>query len=377
MEKLKLLSKRLKSRLKSLKTKRPPTPETIPENLILQRLNSDIFLYLKQFLTPTSVTCLALTCKSLITILGCNHWRSLELNFSTRDYKKELFSLLLLLESDDPDLITCRDCLILHKGDRNHYLPINKVPRRKQGCFFREFINGAYLYIHPYFYYGVFQMAMKKYRMGGDYQPFLDLLQFKGQPRLTDTFPSKTSAIARIINGCMIVRVQKDIFIPTHMELQHILKFHLPICLHKSLSGRDEDLDLPNGQLHRAQIHKSKLNSTLSKMKRCYSCGIEYEIMIQLFEGIGWVIRVVKWMDVGEGRWPGDQGWWKYLGPRYCLHGPFPPTLRQIASDDLAYHGPLIQSKKGSIARRFQGAGVAKHVIVTREEMEELRELVG
>jgi hypothetical protein len=132
------------------------------------------------------------------------------------------------LERDLPDYILCYHCTILHAGNKAHYETRKQPstrPRNRYGmttCYKEELLGGIFRYIHKDCSFGIFQMTMKRYRLGLDYSYHLSLLACKTTSRRSrEGFPYQCTAQARIIARSLFLRVQQVLLIPSGSSPQN------------------------------------------------------------------------------------------------------------------------------------------------------------
>jgi hypothetical protein len=180
------------------------------ESSILSRLHPGIIIHVTQFLPTASAASFALCCCSTYDILGTRYWEALQ----TGGRQQEREAFLLLLERDLPGYILCYYCTILYLGNKTSYetcMQPSTQLRYRYGmtpCSKEGLLGGVFKYIHKDFSFSIFQMTMKRYRLGLDYSHHLSLLACKTtSKRSMEAFPYQCTAQARTIARSLFLRV--------------------------------------------------------------------------------------------------------------------------------------------------------------------------
>jgi hypothetical protein len=156
----------------------------------------------------------------------------------------------MLLQREMPGHIACRVCARFHSMELDEYAKsppsldgyVNRKGKRVQPqCVIKDIHLFLWESIHPNFCSSVFQMVMKRHQLGLDYQAYLDILGGTQGPHCQAKYkrgPSycwKTTALAKIIAGSLLIRTRKYQMIP----LQGVgdLPFWFNTCPHFTSLG--------------------------------------------------------------------------------------------------------------------------------------------
>lgn len=350
------------------------------ESSVLSRLHPEIIIHIARFLSTASAASFALCCYSIFDILGTRYWEALQTEIQQRE--RETF--LSLLERDLPGYILCYHCTILHSGNKTRYetrIQPSTQPRHRYGvtpCRKEELLGGVFKYVHKDFSFSIFQMTMKRYRLGLDYSYNLSLLACKTTGRRSiEGFPYQCTAQARIITGSLFLRVQQVLLIPSGRALKSLASCRITICPHVGTVAKDCEAQLPeNVQCQIAHQHNLNQCIRYSGLKQCNYCPTEYQIDLQECRQLGVAVVITKWLDLGEGRTFMDSKWWSRLSTRYTSHHIFAGAA-EIYKKRLRDRVP-VPFEAGSIDASFeQNEHLAFDPIQTPERVNELSKMLN
>lgn len=150
-------------------------------------------------------------------------------------------------------------------------------------------------------------MAMKQYRLGRNFQIYLDQLALNlNYESQYDKMKQQCRTKVKICDGRLLVRVQEFVLIPPR-SLESIKTAWLHICGHFGMVGEDPKVSLPEDIRAKGCLRSSGL-------RQCSDCPTEYRIDLQECWELGVVVNelviVTKWLDLGEGRTFLDPAWW-------------------------------------------------------------------
>lgn len=211
-------------------------------------------------------------------------------------------------------------------------------------------------------------MAMKKSRLGLDYTSHLNALNYKGEVHFRAGFPYRCSAIARIIKGSLLIRIKHDIVITSNHDPEALKYTMMLSCPHtKSLRREQLPSEVPCNKTHNHEKRRGKSCQSESPLWECNKCGMVYKITMRECESIGTVVTVLKWLDLGEGRDPGDPTWWRHLDSGYLSS--------DVAVRD-SWAKRLVEVKSGpSTFSKFERKGTVYDSMLTPEDMREFNSL--
>jgi hypothetical protein len=214
--------------------------------------------------------------------------------------------LLTLLKRDLPDSTFRYPCMVLHtwKLGRERAKVILLLKQRPTGlcqkfrepCFTKDVFYAEDTYIFDGFRYAYFQMAMKQYRLGRNFQVYLDqlALNLSFETYGFDVLKQQCRMKVKICDGRLLVQVQEFVLIPRR-GLKSIKAAWLHICSHFDRVGTDPKVSIPEDVPAQNSLRSPGL-------MQCGDCPTEYRIDLQECGELGDVVIVTKWLDLGEGR---------------------------------------------------------------------------
>lgn len=188
---------------------------------IFSKLPAELILNITEYLSPGSIGCVSLCCRTTYNAIGSLYVKSLVL------YDK--YEFLALLERDLPQYIACYHCDSLHsikkarRYDWSKYKNRYTKDHREKPCFGPEDSNMAY--VQPSFSFVLFQMAMKLYQQEKDHRTILEMLSSKTKTYciLRDTAKQRCWR-ARIVAGSLVLRDQTIILCPSEIPQKYIIE---------------------------------------------------------------------------------------------------------------------------------------------------------
>jgi hypothetical protein len=283
------------------------------EKSLLGKIPPEIIIHIAEYLSTTSAALFTFCCNAIKNILGTRYWRALK----TEQPELDLPIFLTLLERDLPDSTFCYPCMVLHtwklgreraRVDRLlKERPPQLYEKLRAPCFTKDVLYGSDTYIFDGFRYAYFQMAMKQYRLGRNFQIYLDQLALNlNYESQYDKMKQQCRTKVKICDGRLLVRVQEFVLIPPR-SLESIKTAWLHICGHFGMVGEDPKVSLPEDIRAKGCLRSSGL-------RQCSDCPTEYRIDLQECWELGVVVNelviVTKWLDLGEGRTFLDPAWW-------------------------------------------------------------------
>jgi hypothetical protein len=286
------------------------------ESSALGELHPEIIIHVTRFLPAASAASFAFCCLPISNILGTRYWEALR----TEDEQQREDFLSLLLK-DLPDYILCYHCMALHSGSKERHDDRMLHRHGITPCHKEELLGGVSKYIHQNFSFDIFQMAMKRYRLGVDCNYHLNLLALKISRLGIGRVPCQCMAEARIITGSLFLRVQQVVLLPSSRALKTIASCHITICPHLGIVSQDGKVRPPeNAECTIAHPHNLKQCVRRSGLKQCNYCTTEYQVDLQECGQPGVAVIITKWLDLGEGRTVLDPKWWSRLSAGYTRH---------------------------------------------------------
>jgi hypothetical protein len=280
------------------------------EKSLLGKIPPEIIVHIADCLPTPSAALFTFCCNAIKNIIGTQYWRAMR----AEQPELDLPIFLTLLERDLPDSTFCYPCMVLHtwklgreraRVDRLlEQRPYGLYHKFREPCFTEEVFYAEDTYIFDGFRYAYFQMAMKQYRLGRNFQVYLDQLALNLSFKTYgfDDLKQQCRTKVKICGGRLLVRVQEFILRP-RQGLKNIKAAWLHICSHFDRVGKDPKVSLPEGVPAKDSLRSSGL-------KQCCDCPTEYRIDLQDCGELGDVVIVTKWLDLGEGRTFLDPAWW-------------------------------------------------------------------
>lgn len=292
---------------------------------ILEMLPSELIIYMIQFLPLSSTTLFALSCRAASAILGTRYWTRLW----AEDQRQQHIDFLLQLSKDlPPDYVPCHHCRVLHLctirySDHLRTRPLYQYDRTP--CYVAEVRGKISKYLHRYFQFRTFQMAMKQYRLGFDHESWLEFLGCQPTAwRIMQKFPSQFKADARIVDGSLLFCSQRVILIPLGLTIRNLDRYCFNVCPHIKLMPHGAEANLPE-TAECTLIHQHGLERCVRKsgIVTCTACPTEYELRLDECGEYGVAAIITKWMDLGEGQTVLDPRWFSHLSNKYLASNIF------------------------------------------------------
>ncbi|KAG4418654.1 hypothetical protein IFR04_008190 [Cadophora malorum] len=273
------------------KTKQNTTPLNVSP---LSLLPTELILQIASFLPRDAIAALALSCQSLRLALPNSRFRL--------PWEDKL-NLLILLEQDLPGHTVCRYCRKLHAIEKaDLYLPtrLMRAPYSKC-CWEQMYTLITDRVFHRRFSIIVFEMAVKQDRLGRDISKLLGLLSYEARTDQMDGHIERHSVLARVIDGCLMIREQRVCFMPcSHQEpLPRNARFN--ICPHFTLSIQTfERLSGMASRFDRSDLPDMEACPPGPDLIPCRHCHTEFRIDFRSFGDSGTGVSIITWKDLGE-----------------------------------------------------------------------------
>ena len=237
---------------------------------------------------------LALSCRSLCSLLGSIYWSALQTN------QKDRNSFLALLERDLPSLVLCYHCKKLHGTNAP---PNSSCAEADRHAFVHSFL-------HYGFRFTTFQLAMKCYRLDLDHDSQLGLISFTNAYYYHE-HTYLYSNEARIIPGNLSFRTQLWYMLPPADTLSIPTSlWSIDLCPHliyknlRTIRTRGRLLETLKCRFSHWQNHQ--LCTNCSGLTKCQKCPTEFQVDIKEFQGYGVAVVITRWLDLGQGFPPLD-----------------------------------------------------------------------
>jgi hypothetical protein len=138
------------------------------------------------------------------------------------------------------------------------------------------------------------------YRQGSDYSDLLDLLSLKTATHCRYGYVAQERAVAKIVDGRLLIREQKRFMIPTTQPIPFPWDASFVICRHITFwSIRHLNRYLTSIRVPEWKIQTQ--HSDLERIVQCKYCWSEYRIDFKKFGKRGNAMYVTKWLDLGHG----------------------------------------------------------------------------
>lgn len=149
----------------------------VDRSLIFQKLHPEVIIYMAEFLPLSFKALFMLTCRKARDTLGTSYWKILQ---NGDQHQQHVEFLSQLSEDLPPDYVPCHHCRILHRCKISQgYGPKPTKPLyQNDWTLFRraESSGNISFWIGKDFKFRTFQVAMKQYRLGLDYETWLNFL---------------------------------------------------------------------------------------------------------------------------------------------------------------------------------------------------------
>jgi hypothetical protein len=321
---------------------------------ILEVLPQELILYMAQFMPLSSRILFTLSCRTTYAILGTRYWTRLW----DKDQHQQHIDFLSLLSKELPSYVPCYHCRVLHLC---RALPSRNILRARPyylydstACHKAELKGRVGKYLHENFQFRTFQMAMKNYRLGLDYEVWLECLEytFEGDI-LMQKLGSDFTARVRIVDNSLLYQSQRVIQLPHEFEILNLDRWSFYVCPHITLGSGGISGSFPVTATC-ALDHRHDLERCVRKsgIKTCPVCLTEYEITLQECRDFGTMAITTKWIDLGEGQTILDPKWLSHLSNKY----PGSDTSSEVDSVNgrRLVDGVLVHSKCISIRDLFR-----------------------
>lgn len=201
------------------------------KSFVLGCLPFQILVHITNFLPVSSAASFALCCRPVFNIIGPQYWEALR----GKGQEGERETFLLLLEGDLSDYVLCNHCLVLRRGRKKHRDKLLYQSSTQSTvftpCFDAELCAGLSWYIHQGFQFGIFKMAMKRYRSEHKHNPYLGFLAHKEKNlRSPKHIPHQCIVQPKIVAGSLFIRVQSVLLIPLGQALEIPASWGIKIC---------------------------------------------------------------------------------------------------------------------------------------------------
>ncbi|KUJ15462.1 uncharacterized protein LY89DRAFT_113641 [Mollisia scopiformis] len=296
------------------------------EQCPLRVLPREVISLIADFLPSESVAAFAFCCRPINDLLGRSSWDDLRSKSSEAKLHKMAF--ISLLEKGMPDHIACQACLKLHRVDKSFVKDpgprtLGYADRPYIGdlaCVKQDMNTRTHDAIYENFRYPIFQMVMKRHRLGLDTAELLKLLRFDS------TYPyyghmRQDTAEARIIQNSLYVRVQHIFMLPLGQAVELPKSYGATICRHLgSLEPRLSNIE-PLARVLRCRtkhwtIDDNQPCPTCSEIISCESCPTEFHFDIVNYDEHGVALIATKWQALGCGLDYEDPVWFSHLYTR-------------------------------------------------------------
>lgn len=292
------------------------------ENSPLGTLPLELILLIADFLPTESAVALSFSCRPIREILGPLHLKALQ--STSEEGKSHRAAFLSLLENDLPGYVACQACAKLHPisksfarkvigRDLSPYELSKLASKPRLPCSERDSKADTYNAIHATFNYVVFQMTMKRHRLGLDCTRWLKFLSYNHTAPAYGHMYQDVSE-ARMIGGSLYVRTQhiamlqpgRPIVLPTSAAPR--------ICFHFGRVNGDPWLSEDQHSKRILQCRISHWDSsehcpTCSGIMSCRSCPTEFQFDIKDFGEHGVALIFTKWQGLGAGLDYNDPTW--------------------------------------------------------------------
>jgi len=292
---------------------------------ILEMLPPELIIYMAQFLPLSSTVLFTLSCHAACATLGTRYWTSLR----AEDQHQQHIDFLSQLSKDlPPDYVPCYHCRVLHLCTIRYsdHLPTRPLYQYDvTPCHKAEVLGKVSKHIHKDFQFRTFQMAMKKHRLGLDYELWLEFLCRQSTTcRIMQKFPSEFKADARIVDSSLLFRSQRVILIPPGLTIRNLDRCSFDICPHIRLVAHGAEANLPE-TAGCTMNHQHALQRCVRKsgIVPCTACPTEYDLSLEECGGFGVAAIITKWMDLGEGQTILDPRWLSHLSNKYAASDVF------------------------------------------------------
>lgn len=292
-----------------------PTPKNLrprPAALELSELSklpAELISHIVHFLSRESALSFSLCCRPIYFMFGSRIFENLA-------QTRECFEFLTLLARDLPNHVPCFYCEKLHAIEKAQQHIISTYRRNTTWlpCWKANY-NFTFSDLHQNFSFTIFQMAMKRYRQGLDYSDFLNFLSCK-ETHYRDGYFKLYTALARIVNGSMILRERKIVMLP--LSKRDLIQGNqkVKICPHIYLIW---NLD-SQGLYGIVESHRSLTwniprydRNWQGLVRQCPYCRTDFSLEYEQFEGKVEAVFVTTWLDLGQGRSPMDYKWQSHV----------------------------------------------------------------
>jgi len=222
--------KRVFSFLGLLLPSKQPRPNAL-EHSSVRKLPIEIIHQILFLLPLESDISFSLCCMPIYSALKDRyHDYPFSMEWSPRLHQERL---LTLLERDLPDHIICETCNKLHtmESARRH-LHSNGSYFNHSKCWKADSRSLTHLYIHAEFSSMLFEMAMKRSRMGSDLSDLLDLLSLEAITHFCNGYVKHETAAAKIVDGRLLICEQKRFMTPAMQPIPFLWYASFVICPH-------------------------------------------------------------------------------------------------------------------------------------------------
>jgi len=217
------------------------------------------------------------------------------------------------LENYLPDYIFCHSCKQLHTANsallKDKY---GNLPCRK-----KDFENLTHMHIYETFSYPIFQLAMKRHRLGLDPTDNLNLLRYNNCT-YGDGYTHQCVASPRIINGSLFVRDQHNVLIEPGQEVRFPVDAKIGICPHMDAAvwptGKSGSQALESWTAAFLRCKALGWNDPIHyktcigcrKIICCGYCPTELKLNAEDLGEHGVALVATKWQNFGRGEDPMD-----------------------------------------------------------------------
>lgn len=304
-----------KSILYLLGVLRHPVPKPLRASLVALELSEpsklppELILHITRFLSPESTLAFSLCCQPIYFMFGTQRFQTVAQN-------SHCYEFLALLARGLTNHVPCYYCKKLHAIEKaqQHISSAYRSSATWLPCWKANY-NFTFSHLHNDFSFTVFQMAMKRYRQGLNYHELLNLLSCK-ETYHRDGYVEHYSALARIVDGSMLIREQKIVIVSLAQPSLIQETQRITVCSHISLIWNLESQGL-HGIVERVQSLRWNVPiidcNWQGLVRWCNYCLTDFCLDFKQYEEKVEAIFVTKWQDLGQGRSPLDLKWQSHV----------------------------------------------------------------
>ncbi|KAF8862933.1 hypothetical protein BDZ45DRAFT_161989 [Acephala macrosclerotiorum] len=292
----------------------------------LSSFPAELLVLITNYLPAESSAAFALSSRGIRDKLGSKSWDALRIPTSQlesvtrlsreriREARRDRHALLCLYERDLPSHILCEACQKLHKVDTSL---VGQPWFQELCCMRKDREENIQKSIYETFRYPIFQMLMKRHRLGLDCTDLLNYLRYNiTEPRTDHTY--HCTAEARIISDALYVRAQQVFTLPLSLLPDGPQTFGISACPHFT---SDQTQTFVSGKLsaifrrrihHLPYCHGPHCTKCFLPFLCCMSCQTEFQIDIKDLGESGIALVLTKWQALGKGLDSWDPIWLRF-----------------------------------------------------------------